>query len=100
MKRFLPVGFYYRSFFRPAGAWPRFERMFRARAGLGRVDVGGHHEPRDKRQLFCDVAVVGGGEAGLDGGAEGSARRAAKVCLIEAMPRLGGAALYGRRDGA
>ena len=34
--RFLPVGFYYKTFFRPRGAWRLFERPIRALAGLGR----------------------------------------------------------------
>ncbi len=94
LKPFLPVGFYYRSFFRPGNVWPRYERIFRARAGLGRVGVTSVHQAKDKRQLFCDVAVVGGGAAGLAAAME-AARAGGKVCLVEALPRLGGAALYG-----
>jgi sarcosine oxidase, subunit alpha len=93
-KRFLPVGFYYRSFFKPAGAWAQYERIFRARAGLGRVDLKAAHEITDKQQLFCDVAIVGGGWAGMMAALE-AARAGSEVCLVEAMPRLGGAALYG-----
>lgn len=94
LKRFMPVGFYYRSFFRPGTIWPFYERFFRARAGLGRVAMAAHHEKKSKRQLFCDVAVVGGGAAGLAAAVE-AAGAGARVHLIEAMPRLGGAALYG-----
>jgi sarcosine oxidase subunit alpha len=94
MKRFLPVGFYYRGFFRPSGIWPRYERIFRARAGLGRVDLSARHEPKDKRQLFSDVAVVGGGPAGLAAALK-AAEAGAKVYLVEAMTQLGGTTLYG-----
>ena len=34
-------------------------------AGIGRVDLKAHHGYYDKRYLFADVAVVGGGPAGL-----------------------------------
>jgi sarcosine oxidase subunit alpha len=40
--RFLPVGFYYKAFYRPRGAWDRWEPFIRRKAGLGRVarDIG------------------------------------------------------------
>ncbi|MDE0382727.1 MAG: (2Fe-2S)-binding protein, partial [Defluviicoccus sp.] len=63
--RFLPVGFYYRSFFRPAGAWQRWEPIFRARAGLGEVDPDAEPGRFDKKYGFYDVVVVGAGPAGL-----------------------------------
>ena len=38
--RFMPVGFYYRAFFRPRGIFERvWEPMFRKTTGLGRVDL-------------------------------------------------------------
>ena len=39
--RFLPVGFYYKAFYRPKGAWKFWEPFIRKRAGLGKVDHGG-----------------------------------------------------------
>ncbi|MBX6320341.1 MAG: (2Fe-2S)-binding protein, partial [Rhodospirillaceae bacterium] len=63
--RFMPVGFYYKAFYRPHGAWRFWERVIRARAGLGRVDPQAPHGYHDKMYLFADVAVVGGGPAGL-----------------------------------
>ena len=41
--RFFPVGFYYRAFFRPKGAWRFWEPVIRRMAGLGRIDTGAHH---------------------------------------------------------
>ncbi|MDX1528147.1 MAG: 2Fe-2S iron-sulfur cluster-binding protein, partial [Gammaproteobacteria bacterium] len=35
--RFLPAGFYYKTFMWPAGAWLFYERMIRKAAGLGRA---------------------------------------------------------------
>jgi sarcosine oxidase subunit alpha len=38
--RFMPVGFYYRAFFKPRGIWESFwEPIVRRAAGLGRVDL-------------------------------------------------------------
>ncbi len=60
--RFLPAGFYYKTFLRD---WPRREARIRAMAGLGRV--AGTPDPRRfaSRSAQCDVLVVGAGPAGL-----------------------------------
>ena len=39
VRRFLPVGFYYKAFHRPKGAWKRWEPIIRSFAGLGRVNL-------------------------------------------------------------
>ena len=36
--KYLPVGFYYRAFFRPKGIWELWARFIRRKAGLGVVD--------------------------------------------------------------
>ena len=96
--RFLPVGFYYRAFYRPGGAWQRFwEPVFRRKAGLGAVDPAARPEDFDKAYAFCDVAVIGGGPAGLSA-ALAAASQGAEVCLIEQAPVLGGALTFARLD--
>ena len=97
--RFLPVGFYYRAFYRPRGIWQRFwEPIVRRKAGLGKVDVkAGHGAYFDKTYAFCDVAVIGGGPAGL-AAALAASRQGAEVCLIEQAPVLGGVLTYARLD--
>ncbi len=93
--RFLPVGFYYKTFFRPHGAWRLFERPIRALAGLGSLDPKAHHGYYDKQHLFCDVLVVGGGSAGLNAGIA-AAETGAEVLLIDEWPTPGGSLLFGR----
>ncbi|MGH6718134.1 MAG: FAD-dependent oxidoreductase, partial [Alphaproteobacteria bacterium] len=95
--RFLPVGFYYKTFFRPKGSWQHWEKLIRALAGLGKVDLAAHHGYYDKQYLFADVAVVGGGAAGLAAALE-AAEAGSEVVLIEENPRLGGALGYARFD--
>ncbi len=93
--RFLPVGFYYKTFFRPAGVWKYFERPIRIMAGLGTLDPRAEHKYYDKAYLFTDVLVVGGGQAGLEA-AIAAADGGAETLLIEENSELGGSLLYGR----
>jgi sarcosine oxidase subunit alpha len=68
LSAFLPAGFYYKTFMRPACAWERlFEPMIRRAAGLGRLEaiVGRHAEPAEIVHDHADVLVVGAGAAGL-----------------------------------
>ncbi|MFO1353093.1 MAG: FAD-dependent oxidoreductase, partial [Gammaproteobacteria bacterium] len=96
--RLLPVGFYYKAFFRPKGVWQKiWEPYFRKKAGLGKVNFNAHHGYYDKAYLFCDVAVVGGGPAGMAAALE-AAQAGAEVILIEENPILGGALCYARFD--
>jgi sarcosine oxidase, subunit alpha len=97
--RFLPVGFYYKTFFRPRGAWRFFERPIRALAGLGSLDPRAHHGYFDKQHLFSDVLVVGGGPAGLHA-AIASASEGADTVLIDEWPVPGGSLLHGRLAGS
>ena len=91
LSRFLPAGFYYRSFFRPRGAWMLWERVFRKLAGLGVLPqrkVAHDALPRhDKAYGFFDLVVVGGGLAGITA-ATTAARLGVKTLLIEREPRL------------
>ncbi len=63
--RFLPVGFYYKAFYRPRWTFPYWERLIRELAGLGKVDTAhrGGRQPHTHR--FCDVLIVGAGASGL-----------------------------------
>ena len=94
--RFLPVGFYYRSFFRPNGAWRFWEPLFRRVAGLGRISETIEADCQtDKQYLFSDVVVVGGGPAGLSA-AIAAAKEGKTVLLVDEEPWLGGSLNYAR----
>lgn len=90
--RFLPPGFYYDAFFKPHGSWPFWEKIIRRFAGLGVLDASDTSIlPSEKSNLFCDVAVVGGGLSGLSA-ALAAAEAGRDVILLERDPWLGGMA--------
>lgn len=95
--KFMPVGFYYRSFYKPKGAWKLWEPIIRKKAGLGVLDLKFQPEYYDKAYLFADLAVVGAGPAGLQA-ALTAANAGAQVLLIEQQPILGGSLTYARFD--
>jgi sarcosine oxidase subunit alpha len=87
--RFLPVGFYYKTFHKPRKLFPFWERQMRALAGLGKIDP---HAPRlrtAKRYEWCDVLVVGSGPSGLSA-AVAAAEQGLRVILVEERPQPGG----------
>ncbi|MFQ5939391.1 MAG: 2Fe-2S iron-sulfur cluster-binding protein [Alphaproteobacteria bacterium] len=92
---FLPVGFYYKAFYKPKGAWRYWEPIIRRRAGLGRVNLDAAPGYYDKAYGWSDVAVIGGGPAGMSAALE-AAGAGAEVILIEEGPILGGALNYAR----
>ena len=93
--RFMPVGFYYRSFFRPQGAWKHWEPRIRAMAGLGRISKDMPHGYYDKAYGFFDVVVVGGGPAGMAAAIE-AGQTGLDVLLVDEWPVLGGSLTYAR----
>lgn len=95
--KFMPVGFYYKAFFKPKGAWKYWERLIRNRAGLGKVNLKARHPYYDKAYGWYDVAVIGGGPAGMAAAVTAS-RAGASVVLIEETPELGGSLGYARFD--
>jgi len=95
--KFMPVGFYYRSFYKPKGMWKIWEPIIRKKAGLGVLDLSFKPEYYDKAYLFTDLAVIGAGPAGLQA-ALTAANGGAKVLLVEQQPLLGGALNYARFD--
>ena len=100
--RFMPVGFYYRAFFKlpflkSVGTWQFFEPSVRKKAGLGVLDLDFKPDYHDKAYLFHDLVVVGGGPAGLSA-ALVAAEGGADVLLVDEQRVLGGALSYHRFD--
>ena len=89
LARFLPAGFYYKTFMWPRRLWPRYEARIRAAAGLGSAPDARDAERYDKRYAHCDVLVLGGGPAGL-AAADAAAATGARVILVDEQRELGG----------
>jgi len=90
LSRFLPAGFYYKTFMWPASWWMRYEAVIRRAAGLGRAPQTPDPDTYCKRYLHCDVLVVGAGPAGIMA-ARTAARGGARVLLVDEQPAPGGA---------
>ncbi|MEM7438322.1 MAG: 2Fe-2S iron-sulfur cluster-binding protein [Pseudomonadota bacterium] len=98
LHRFLPAGFYYKTFM--AGGWMRWEPRIRALAGLGTLDPD--HAPKGAAQINAKtpLMVIGSGPAGL-AAARAAAERGQAVWLMEADAALGGSLRWrgGQIDG-
>ncbi|MDF2095047.1 2Fe-2S iron-sulfur cluster-binding protein [Aquibaculum arenosum] len=90
--RFLPAGFYYKTFLWPD--WHLYEPRIRAMAGLGRLDPA--FEPpgnSPQRSLHCDLLIIGAGPAGL-AAAHAAATAGRRVLLVELQRQAGGSLLH------
>ena len=86
----MPVGFYYKALHRPKALWLLARNIIRRVGGLGRIDIAAQHEERYRhRNEHVDVAVVGGGPAGI-AAALAAANSGVSVALIDDQPELGG----------
>jgi sarcosine oxidase subunit alpha len=91
---FLPVGFYYKRFYKPRWMWPLFEHTVRHIAGLGRIDVRACPDTHaEAEHLHTDVCVIGAGPAGL-AAASAAAEAGAEVVLLDRERQQGGHLLY------
>ncbi len=63
--KFLPAGFYYKTFMFPRFAWKHlFEPIVRHSAGLGAAPTEKDADRYEQAYDFCDVLIAGGGVAG------------------------------------
>lgn len=95
----LPASFYYKSMMWPS--WHFYERFVRPIAGLGKAPQQPDAQRYQKRNVHCDVLIVGGGPAGLSA-ALAAGRTGLRVVLADDSEAFGGA-LLGERfaiDGA
>jgi sarcosine oxidase, subunit alpha len=90
--RFIPAGFYYKTFMWPRSFWKHvYEPFIRKAAGLGKAPEGRDPDVYEHMHAHADVLIVGGGIAGL-AAAEAAAATGAKVLLCDENPVLGGIA--------
>ena len=101
LSRFMPPGFYYKTFMWPKGFWRVYEHVIRRAAGLGVSPSEPDPDRYDKTNAHCDVLVVGAGPTGLSAALE-AGRSGARVMLVDEQPEPGGDLLNGREliDGA
>jgi len=107
---FMPVGYYYKTFINFPWEWERVRGSIRNVAGLGSLDdelaewkressgPNGQHPPLDAEAfdqefMHADVAVVGGGPAGMFAALE-AGRLGARVVLVDDQASLGGHLRY------
>jgi len=95
--RFLPAGFYYKTFIRPS--WRRYEGRIREAAGLGRADITPDFTRHETQTASCDLLVVGAGPAGL-AAAESAAATGERVWVVEQEAVPGGQAIWRDPQGA
>ncbi|MGI8538535.1 MAG: 2Fe-2S iron-sulfur cluster-binding protein [Rubrobacteraceae bacterium] len=97
LERFLPPGFYYKTFMEPQRLWPLYERVLQRFAGGGKASPDAPHGYYDKRYAHPDVVVAGGGPAGM-GAAVAAAEAGARVMLVEEEHELGGHLRWGDEE--
>ena len=91
VSRFMPAGFYYKTFIWPAWGW--FEPFIRSAAGLGRSSAEPNPDRYETRFAHCDVLIVGSGPAGLAAALAASAA-GLRVMLVEQDSLVGGSLLW------
>jgi sarcosine oxidase, subunit alpha len=87
--RFMPAGFYYKTFKWPAKFWPIYEHVIRQAAGYGTSPIVADSETYDHKHYHADVLVIGGGAAGLLA-AQIAGRSGTSVILLDDQSEMGG----------
>ncbi len=89
MSKYLPAGFYYKTFMWPASMWLTYEHFIRRAAGLGKAPVEADPDTYAQHHAACDVLIAGGGPAGLSA-ALAAGRSGARVILADEQGEFGG----------
>ena len=90
----MPVGFYYKALHRPKLLWLMARQLIRRVGGLGSIDINSTHDHEySTRNMHADVAVVGGGPAGISAALE-AAEAGSRVVIVDDQPSLGGHLRY------
>ena len=92
ISRFIPGGFYYKTFMWPQSFWKHvYEPLIRRAAGLGKAPDGRDPDTYEHMHAHCDVLVIGAGIAGL-AAAEAAQASGVRVIICDETPRFGGIA--------
>ncbi len=93
LNKFIPAGFYYKTFMWPKSFWYKiYEPIIRKAAGFGAASIKHDKERYEHKYEYCDILITGSGPSGL-GSAYAAAKNGAKVILAEDKPRFGGSLL-------
>jgi sarcosine oxidase subunit alpha len=94
--KFMPVGFYYKTFINSPIEWKRVEGRIRKIAGVGSLEealskwrAGQAGDEFEQQQMFAHVVIVGGGIAGMMAALEAS-KLGASVVIVDDQRGLGG----------
>jgi sarcosine oxidase subunit alpha len=87
--RFMPAGFYYKTFMAPAKMWPLYEDVIRRAAGYGHAPTDPDPEFYDHLHHHADVLVIGGGACGI-WSALIAGRAGLRVLLVDEQAEMGG----------
>ncbi|MGB7204765.1 MAG: sarcosine oxidase subunit alpha family protein [Anderseniella sp.] len=101
MSRFLPGGFYYKTFMWPRSFWESvYEPFIRNAAGLGNAAHEQDPDTYEQMHVHVDVLVVGGGVSGI-AAAQAAAATGKRVILADENIMLGGVSdiSHGEIDG-
>ena len=91
--RFLPAGFYYKTFMTPRPFWKHiYEPFIRQSAGLGKAPKDRDADTYEHFYFYADVVVIGGGVAGLQAALE-AGKAGARVLVMEQTADWGGRAV-------
>jgi sarcosine oxidase subunit alpha len=93
--RYMPAGFYYKTFMWPKSFWMKYEHFIRRASGLGTAPETHDADTYDKMNAHCEVLVAGGGAAGL-AAALAAGKSGARVILADEQAEFGGLLLAER----
>ena len=92
----LPVGFYYKAFFKPRWMFPWWERIIRSVSGLGYVTSAFPATRQPHRRVYCDCVIIGAGATGM-AAARVLAEQGLEILLIDENAQIGGSLGYTAR---